>query len=156
MKNTCEDPTNLTTCRNDMQYKKLSEATFLIKLQRGNNVIMSLTDFCKKENIEGGFFYGIGAVDTVELAHYTVETKKYSSLSFNEPLEMTNVTGTIGIYEGKPLIHAHTVFSNPAMEVKAGHLVEAHISGTAEIFLTKTQRLEKQYDPETGLKLFVL
>jgi len=52
------------------------------------------------------------------------------------------------------IIHAHASFAYKNMQPLAGHLVEAKISRTAEIFLTKTKKLEKFYDQETGLKLF--
>ena len=36
-----------------------------------------------------------------------------------------------------------------------GHLIEVTVSGTIELCLTKTAKLTKQFDPETGLKLFI-
>jgi predicted DNA-binding protein with PD1-like motif len=61
----------------------------------------------------------------------------------------------IRLARGKEIIiHAHASFADKNMHPLAGHLVEAKISGTAEIFLTKTKKLEKFYDQKTGFKLF--
>ena len=138
-----------------MQIKKLKSNNFFIKIKRGEEVIKSLTSICKEEKINGGFFFGVGAVDQVELAHYDVGKKKYSSLKFNQPLEMVNITGSIG-KEKDLIIHSHAVFSDPQMKTVGGHLVEARVSGTAEIYLVVLPKLRKKYDQETGLKLFAL
>lgn len=138
-----------------MKFKNLG-GQCLIRLERGEKIIATLSDFFKKQKIQGGFFFGIGAVDKAELAHYDVKAKKYSSLSFNQPLEMTSIIGNVGVFNNQLIIHAHATFSDKKMQPIAGHLVEATISGTGEIFFIKTRRLEKFFDQETGLKLFSL
>jgi len=137
-----------------MQYKKLNTHTFALRIIRGEKIIESLKKFCAKEHISGGFFYGIGAVDEVELAHYNVENKQYSKQTLKQALELPNLPASIGTCEGELIIHAHAVFSDTAMNTIGGHLVEAKVSGTAELLLTKTDPLPKRYDEETGLKLF--
>jgi len=135
-----------------MQYKH-NGSHFFIRIIRGEGIIEQLKSLCRKEKINGGFFYGIGAVDRVELAHYNVSSQKYSSLKFTQPLELTSLIGSIGV-EKELIVHAHAVLGNAKMETITGHLVEARVSGTAEIFLLKSGRLNKKLDPETGLKLF--
>ena len=137
-----------------MNYQKINRQNYIIRIARGEEIIASLKKFCQKEKIKGGFFYGLGAVDEAEIAHYDVSAKKYSSKKFNTVLEMINLTGNIGFFQKEIIIHAHASFADKNMHPLAGHLVEAKISGTAEIFLTKTKKLEKFYDQETGLKLF--
>ncbi len=139
-----------------MEYQKINDQTYLIRIKRHQKILASLKDFCQKEKIEGGFFYGIGAVDQVELAHYDVATKKYSSKKFSQPLELTNITGDVGVYNQDLIIHAHATLADKNMLPLAGHLVEAEVSGTAEIYFSRTPRLEKLLDSETGLKLFRL
>ncbi len=139
-----------------MQYQKIDERTYFIRIKRREKILASFKKFCQKEKIEGGFFCGLGAVDQVELAHYDVATKKYSAKKFNQPLELTNITGDVGIYEKDLIIHAHATLADKNMKCLAGHLVEAEVSGTAEIYFSLTPRLEKFFDEETGLKLFQL
>lgn len=137
-----------------MVYKKVLNNNFILRIKRKEKIIDELKKFCLKEKIYGGFFYGLGAVDAAELAHYDVATKKYTSKKFILPLEMTNITGSVGICDAELVIHAHATFSDKQMGVVAGHLVEATVSGTAEIYFIKTSRLIKFYDSETGLKIF--
>lgn len=144
-----------------MQYKKINETTFIIRIKRGEYIVKSLTKFCKNKKIKGGFFYGLGAVDKTELALYDVAQKKYFSKKFNISFELTNLTGTIGMDISTDknqglIVHAHATLADNKMETKAGHLVDARVSGTAEIYLKVLPKLEKNYDDETGLKLFNL
>jgi len=139
-----------------MFFKKLSPKTYLIRIKRGEKIIESLNKFCQKKKIFTGFFYGIGAVDQAEIAHYDVGKKKYSSKKFNLAMEMANITGNIGIFEKGLIIHAHATFSDVNMKALTGHLVEARISGTAEIHLASLPKINKLFDKETGLKLFNL
>jgi hypothetical protein len=128
---------------------------YVIALHRGDSIVKSLTEFCKEKKIKQGFFIGIGAVDFVELAHYSVENKKYSSKKFELPLEMVSLVGNVVKEKGKDLIvHAHGTFGKDNFETISGHLVEAKISGVGEIIFFPTQtKLEKSYDDETGLKI---
>jgi len=137
-----------------MRYKKINADAFALRITRGEKIVESLKKFCEKEKVSGGFFYGIGAVDEVELAHYNVEKKKYSTKKFAQAFEVPNLTGSIGVCEGELIIHAHAVFSDDAMNTIGGHLIDAKVSGTAELLFTKTDTLFKKYDAETGLKLF--
>ena len=137
-----------------MTFQKINNQFFLIRINRGEKIITSLKKFCLKNKIYGGFFYGIGAFDEVELAHYDVSQKKYSSEKFNLPLELTNISGNVGFFEKELIIHAHATLANKKMQTFGGHLVEAKVSGTAEIFFVKLKKLIKVLDQETGLKLF--
>ena len=138
-----------------MQSKQIDQSRYVIRIARGEKIIETLKDFCLKNKIQGGFFYGVGACDRVELAHYDVAKQKYSSKTFAQALELANITGSIG-QEKDLIIHAHAVFADTAMKPLAGHLVEATVSGTAEIYLTALPKLTKKPDAETGLKLFDL
>jgi predicted DNA-binding protein with PD1-like motif len=90
----------------------------------------------------------------VELAHYDVLQKKYSSEKFELPLEVTSILGNVGIFKKEIIIHAHIILADKKMGSFGGHLIEAKVSGTAEIFFVKLKRLKKAFDEETGLKLF--
>lgn len=137
-----------------MFFQKISDTQYVIRVKRGEYFVMVLKKFCQQEKIEGGFFYGLGAVDEAELAHYHVTTKKYSAKKLEEALEVTNITGSIGMFEEEPLIHVHGSFSDAKMRGFGGHIMDARVSGTLEIYLTVIPKLEKEMDEETGLKLF--
>ncbi len=61
-----------------MKYQKI-DSNYLVVARRGDNIIASLKELCQKKSIINAYFSGIGAVDDVELAHYSVGDKKFSS-----------------------------------------------------------------------------
>ncbi|MFW6109937.1 MAG: PPC domain-containing DNA-binding protein [Patescibacteria group bacterium] len=137
-----------------MEAKQLREHTWAIRIARGERLVSSLEDFCQQKDIAGGFFFGVGAVGFVELAHYDVGEKNYQSQEFEEPLELVSLEGSIGCKKDSLIVHAHAVLSRPDMETIGGHLVEGVVSGTAEIYLITSSPLEKEPDEITGLDLF--
>ena len=139
-----------------MRFKKI-ENTYFIKLERGEKIIESIKDFCTKNNIKCGYFFGIGALGEVELAHYVVETKKYSSKAFKQPLEIANLTGNIAAMDNKVYLHCHATLSDEEMIAIAGHLVEGIVAATCEIVLVKMDmETNRKYDELIGLNLWDL
>jgi len=139
-----------------MKFKKTGD-TYFIKLERGEKIIESIKDFCTKNNIKCGYFFGIGALGEVELAHYVVETKKYSSEAFKQPLEIVNLTGNIATMDNKVYLHCHATLSDEEMKAIAGHLVEGVIAATCEIVLVKLDTgINRKYDELIGLNLWDL
>ena len=138
-----------------MEGKKIGENKWMVRIKRGEKIIEQLVEFCEEKGIEGGYLVGIGAVDYVELALYDVEKQEYFSEKFEGAYELANLTGTIGVEE-ELIVHAHATLSDSEMRTIGGHLVEARVSGTAEIVVTMCEKLVKKHDEETGLKLFDL
>lgn len=138
-----------------MKEKKINNDRWVIRLEKGEKIVEKLKEFCKVNSLSGGFFFGLGAVEYVVLAHYDLGKKKYSKLKFDKPLELLNITGSVGI--GKELIiHTHVTLSDNKMHAFGGHLVEAVVSGTLEIYFIKLPALRKKHDSQTGLNLFDL
>ena len=139
-----------------MQQRQLDERSFVLRIEKGESAINTITQFCLEHKIESGFFNGIGAVDMAEIAHYNLQTKQYSTKQIEKPLEVTNITGNIAWYNEAPIVHAHVTLSDDEMRAIGGHVVELRVSGTLELFFTSTKKLVKDVDPVTGLKLFSL
>ena len=113
-----------------------------------------LTQFAEKSKIMNAAFVGIGAVDKAELAHYRVDTKVYSSHIFSEPLEISQLTGNIFLFENKPLVHAHITLGDVRFHTYSGHLKKAIVSAACEITLwTLDTQLSKEMNPQIGLTL---
>lgn len=140
-----------------MYYSKVSEDKFLIRLKRGELVNESIKNFCQKKGIKNGYLSAIGSIENPALAHYRVDTKKYSEKTLKGVFEVAPLTGNIGLHEGQPLIHNHILISDENMTAFGGHLVEAKVSATLEIILIKfDSKLSKSQDAEIGLKLYDL
>jgi predicted DNA-binding protein with PD1-like motif len=72
-------------------------------------------------------------------------------------MEVVNFTGNVALVEGEQFLHVHVVLSDTDNRAHGGHLKEAEVAVTLEVFLSDFQtEIERVYDEETGLKLFNL
>ena len=137
-----------------MQYKLIQDK-YVIRLEKGEELIRALSEFCASNKIIFGYFYGVGAISKVELAHYSLETKEYSSRIIEEPLEICSLSGNVALLDGKISLHIHIVVSDREMKTYGGHLKEAVISATCEIFLKRiNSEVNRKFSEEIGLNLF--
>jgi hypothetical protein len=137
-----------------MRYKKI-ESTYVIRLEKGEKVTEKLLELCEKEKIKAGCFNGLGAVGEVELRHFNLMTKEYSSKKLSGQYEITSLHGNISEMSGKSYIHAHLVVGDSQFNSWSGHLNEATVSATCEIILVKVDEvITRKKDEETGLNLF--
>ena len=139
-----------------MRFKKIKD-TYFIRLERGEKIIETLKNFCTKNNIKCGYLFGIGALGEVELAHYIVENKKYTSKTFKQPLEIVNMTGNITTMNKEVYLHCHIALSDEKMKAIAGHLKEGTIAATCEIIMVKLNaNANRKFDKFIGLNLLDL
>jgi predicted DNA-binding protein with PD1-like motif len=135
------------------------EAGFMIRLERGDELIASLVDFAQKRGIQSGFFHGLGAVKNVEIGYYPLETREYVFKKFPEDREVASMSGNIALVDGKPFVHAHAVLSacDDSLSCIGGHIKSAEVAVTLEILLTPfTGAIERKLDENIGLKLLDL
>jgi predicted DNA-binding protein with PD1-like motif len=127
---------------------------FILVFEPQEKVIETFTKFCEENNINGGIFNGIGAFDYVKIGHFNTTTKRYMEHEFRESLEVLSVKGNITEKEGKPFIHMHAMVSDTNMRVYGGHLVEANVSVTLEVYVRKfEEKISRKYYDEIGLYL---
>ena len=139
-----------------MKYKKIN-GSWVIVLKSNEKIIESLKEFIKKNNIKSGYFNAVGAISSVELAHYNLEKKKYTTKLINQPLEIVSLMGNLTMKENERIIHAHIVVGTDKMELYGGHLKEATVAATCEIVLNEfKETIKKEYDKDTGLNLMRL
>ncbi|MDR1235017.1 MAG: DNA-binding protein [Mycoplasmataceae bacterium] len=137
-----------------MKYLKISNNQYCLKLERGDEIIKSLQLFCASQKINSGYFSGIGATNNITLGIFDDKTKKYNSHTLKDALEITSLTGNISTLNNQIYLHAHINVSDHSLIVKGGHLNNAIISVTCEIFLTKVnKKLPRYFDKEVGINL---
>lgn len=132
---------------------------FLIVLARGEQVIETLTSFCKERGITGGVLRGIGAVKNATLGYYSLAKKEYFFKTFPEDMEVASMQGNIALVDGEPFLHAHVVLSrmDDTLSCVGAHLKEAEVAVTLEVFLAPHERpTERFLDEDIGLKLMRL
>ena len=139
-----------------MKCKKIND-TYFIRLDKGEKVLERLRDFCSKNNIKAGYFFGIGSLDGAELAHYIAKAGKYTYQLYRQPLEIVSMNGNMTMMNNESHIHCHACLSDVNMEAMAGHLKEGIVGATCEIVLVKLDtEINRKYDDFTGLNLMDL
>ncbi len=126
----------------------------LLILQKGEKLVDSITNFCQENHVTCAWISAIGAISKAEIALYDLSTKKYYQKIFNESLEIASLSGNITQKDQKIIAHIHGVFCNKKMEAIGGHLVEAIVSATCEIyFIHFNNKIIREHNEEIGLNL---
>lgn len=136
-----------------MEYKKF-EDTYVIRLNKGEEVIDSLKELCKTEDIKLAEVTGLGASDLVEIGVFNVNTKEYKTKLFEGMFEITSLVGNVTRKDSEVYLHIHINFGDEDGNVKGGHLVKSRISATSEIILRKVNgNVDRQLNEDIGLNL---
>ena len=137
-----------------MQYRVFGDP-YVVRLQRGEEVLACLRELCEKESISLGTVSAIGAVNHVVVGVYRVDEQKYVANTFDGVMELTSLMGNITEKDGEPYLHLHATFGDLTGKVIGGHLNEAVVSATCELFVRKVEgHVGRRLDPETGLNIF--
>ena len=136
-----------------MQGKKLGDK-FVVRIDRGEEVVSVLKEFCSKENIKVGSISGIGATNKVEVGFFVTETNEYHSKVFEGDFEITSLIGNVSTMDGETYLHLHINLSDSDHKAFGGHLNSAVISATCEIFIDVYDgSVEREFDDSVGLNL---
>ena len=138
-----------------MKLKKAAN-TYIIRLEKGEEIIESLTKFCEDNNIKAGRISGIGGTNDVDIKYYDLENKEYLSENFYGKLyEIVSLDGNISLVEGKPFIHLHIGLGNSEHHMFGGHLSRAIVVPTCEIFVNVIDEpIRRKIDEEFGLNFW--
>lgn len=134
---------------------------YLLRLIRGEDVLPTLTQFCKEKGIKSGSFRAIGAIEQSKISYYDLSKKEYGSKQYPDAMEVASMTGNIALVEGVPFIHCHAVLSGivPGTENHpvGGHVFEAVVAVTLEVHLEAfNEEVTRELDDDIGLKLLQL
>ena len=137
-----------------MEYRKFGK-TYVVRLDLGENIVESIKKIATKENIKLAMVNGLGAVDTFELGIYDVKERKYYRKNFDGHYEITSLHGSINTMDGEVYTHLHLAVGDHEFKVFGGHLYEATIGGTGEIFIDEIDgTVDRQKDDKTGINVF--
>jgi predicted DNA-binding protein with PD1-like motif len=142
-----------------VQYKLLHEnfgqRTFAVVLLTGEEVLSSLNDFLKRENVHAAQLTAIGALSELVLMYFDWEKKEYQKRPVKEQVEVASLIGDVAEGpDGAATLHIHIVVGTRDGSAKAGHLGEARGRPTLEVIVTESPaHLRKVKDGETGLAL---
>lgn len=137
-----------------MKEKKLGDSSFLIRLDKGEEIIESLTDFFRANKLGFASVSGIGAASRAIISVFNTQEKRYIEQGFEGNLEIVSLLGNVSMADGMPRIHLHAAITGDDLNVHGGHLVSAKVSVTCEIVLAvHGEKVERKKDVETRLML---
>ena len=135
-----------------MKAKKIGNKYFL-RLDKGEEVVAALKNFCRENGIRAGYLIGIGATNQATVGLFETGTKTYRSRELKGDYEIAPLAGNISTMNGEVYLHLHANLCNQE-SVAGGHLDKAIISATCEIVIeTIDEKIDREYDENIGLNL---
>lgn len=139
-----------------MKFHKLLDG-YLLRLELGEEVVKSLTDFCQKQKLKSAWFHGLGGVTKAVVGYYNLKRKKYTFRHIRDVKEMTNLVGNLSWIGETPALHLHGTFTDSKNKAYGGHIREAVVGGTVEVYIRSWDvQLARESDPDVGLPLLKL
>jgi len=140
-----------------MIYTQLGTDKYVLRLESGDDILKSLRQFATTKRLGASLLEGIGSLSKVKLGHYDFRTKQYRYETFEDDLEILNLSGNIASMNREPLPHVHVTLGRRDFSVIGGHLDEGSSANMVEIGLWKLPgKLVKAKDAEIGLNVLQL
>jgi len=137
-----------------MEYRKFNDK-YVIRIDKGEEVITTLKSLCDSENILLGSVSAIGATNNVEMGLFDTTSKVYHSRKMECPLEITSLVGNISRKDGEVYLHLHINVADEEGHVYGGHLNSCIISATCEMIVSVIDgSVNRKLSEEIGLNLF--
>ena len=133
------------------------EKTYAVVFAKGDEVLSGLTEFAIAENFTAGAFTAIGALKSARFGWFDEKRKAFRHILINEQVELVSFIGNVALVNATPQIHAHCGVAYSDGQMRGGHLLEAIVWPTFELFFTTWPTpLIKVHDDETDLSFFNL
>src|SRR5260370_20394474 len=140
-----------------MIYTQLGTDKYVLRLEPGDDILQSIRQCATAKRLSAGLLEGIGSLSKVKLGHYDFKTRKYSYETFEDDLEILNLSGNIAGMNRQPLPHVHVTLGRRDFSVIGGHMDEGSSANMVEIVIWKLQEnLVKAKDDEIGLNVLQL
>ncbi|MEN6379179.1 MAG: PPC domain-containing DNA-binding protein [Methanofastidiosum sp.] len=136
-----------------MEYKKFGNK-YIIRIDKGEEVVDTLKKFCVANKIRLGTITGLGATNKVTIGLFEVQSKKYFSKELIGNHEIAPLYGNITTMNGEVYLHLHVNLGNDGHKSFAGHLNSAFVSATVEVIIDSIEgEVERKFSDEIGLNL---
>lgn len=131
---------------------------WLVRLDKGELLIKTLTEVAAKERISAAWITGLGGAQWAELGFYDLKNQVYLWQKFKTLLEIISIQGNIALMEDKPILHLHGTLSDRNMQTIGGHIKELEVAGTCEVMIHRWHgdNLTRTLSEEVGLNTLKL
>jgi predicted DNA-binding protein with PD1-like motif len=154
-----------------MHYREVEGTReFVVRLETGRDWRREVERLADEEELDAAFFVGMGAVMDAEIWFYDQEEGEYSSVTFDEPLEVVACVGNVSWLDsggrtpsdsrtesgdGERFAHTHAVLSRESGQALGGHL-DAGTVFAGELYVRAFEEpLEREHDETTDLDLWL-
>jgi len=138
-------------------YAEFVDPFYLIRLQRNEEIIRSLSSWAAQEQLPGGMISGLGAMHGVTLGYFDEARREYRKKEHAAPVEILSLNGGISALGGKPYVHLHAVIADADGKAWGGHLFRGTITATGEIYVFPCRKaLRRSPDPQEPFHLLDL
>ncbi len=127
----------------------LTGRTFLFSIYKGEDLLQAIQYFCHHHQVRCGLINAIGGVERATFGIYDQKAKKYNKINIEKELEILSLCGNVSIFDDKPMVHAHVMFSDLEGKAHGGHLMAGTKVFSCEVFVQeltgdlKVRKLEK-------------
>lgn len=137
-----------------MDYKKFDNK-YIMRMDKGEEIVQTLKKFCEDKNITLGYIKGIGAVNRATIGLFKIDTKKYVSTELKGDYEITSLLGNISTMNGEVYLHLHINLADEEHKTYGGHLNSAVISATGELMIETIEgTVDREFSENVGLNLY--
>ncbi len=128
---------------------------YIVRVEKGEELVVALKDFCRDKDIKLGVVSGLGAADKITLGLFKTKTKEYAPKELSGDFELTAVLGNISRMNGEVYLHLHANIADENCQTFGGHLTSAVISATFEGVIEKIDgEVGRKYNEDIGLNLY--
>jgi uncharacterized protein len=111
--------------------------TFVVAFGPGDDVLAGLNELARTQGWRAAHFSGIGSFSRAALGWYDFGRKQFRKLQRQGTPEVVAFHGNVTHgADGAPLVHVHCAVGDEQGAVTGGHLLEATVAATLELFLT--------------------
>ncbi|MHA1303469.1 MAG: PPC domain-containing DNA-binding protein [Candidatus Heimdallarchaeaceae archaeon] len=131
-----------------------------LKLETGEDILPSLIQYCKENNIQSGTVQGIGAVEKAVVGFFDLKSNEYKRKELDFNAELLNCAGNISkkADTGEYVVHCHILLGDSSFGVHGGHLFDGTIiSVTGEfVIIESSLDIRRSLDKRFQLSLLNL
>lgn len=139
-----------------MKYIK-NENVIVARLDIDDEIIASLETICKENDIKSARVHAIGAVKSATVAMFDFAKGDYNETKLDCFMELLSLEGNVTQMNGETYIHLHASFGDSEGKAYGGHLKNAVIGATCEMFIEPLENVVNRIkDSDTGLNIFDL
>ncbi len=130
--------------------------SWALVFETDDRVVETLEAFAREHDVRGGHLRALGGFREATLAYFDWDEKAYQEIPIEEQVEVAALVGDVArkAEDDAVEVHIHCVLGRKGGAAVAGHLMEARVRPTLELFLVdEGVTLPKEEDEASGLTL---